>query len=117
MFIKINDSGKIDSVKTSIAKSNIEIQKNYLLKFSDDYKIIYPYGFLYPWCDFLSIAGGSEKPNSKINGVFVLKKDKNEVDFFIHAFESRTSREKSVNNTNGGTYYDFTNPCPTSCPY
>ncbi len=121
VFIKINDSGSIDSIKTTIAKPNIEAQKDYLLKLSDNYKIIfYPHGYLFPWCEFLSIAGGSGNPNSKINGVFVINKDKSdkiEVDFFIHAFESKTSRRKSANDDDGGTYYDFTNPCPTSCPY
>lgn len=119
VFIRINDSGSIDSVKTSIAKSNIEAQKNYLSKLSDNDEIIfYPYGFLFPWCDFLSIAARSENPNSKLNGVFVIKKDKNEVDFFIHAFESAASGGKMANDDgDGGAYYDFTNPCPTSCPY
>ncbi len=134
VYFKLPERGEIDTIPTEVAQANTKAMENYIDKYLNSEKVFYPHGFQFPWSDMvgLSCSLQGEDPNNSLHGILVLKdreddkdkdkqKNKNkkgkEVDYYLHAFyNSKVAKSRKGRPGDGGDYFDFTSPCPNSCP-
>lgn len=123
VYYNLGDSKKIDTIPLAIAKKNTGEMEHYikaLPKVKGGDTLIYPHGFQFPWKDLEGLACSLRGlvPNNSLNGVLVIT-DKKQVDYYLHSFQQRRfikRSNKSGDDDGGGEYFNFTSPCPTSCP-
>lgn len=136
VYFNLSKAGKIIPIPTKIAKVNIDSMKSYIdTVFNTNQSVVklYPYGFQFPWGDLEGLACSlrGELPNNSLNGVLVIREKKvgdhlqkgigdhlqKEVDYYLHSFSQRrfAKLNKKKGRNDDGEYFDFVNPCPTSC--
>lgn len=122
VYYNLGDSKKIDTIPLAIAKKNTWEMERYikaLPKVKGGDTLIYPHGFQFPWNDLEGLACSLQGlvPNNTLNGVLVI--NNKQVDYYLHSFQQRRfikRSKKSGDDDGGGEYFNFTSPCPTSCP-
>lgn len=126
VYLKLPERGSIDSIPHTAAEANIEQMKKYLRQLTKGQRLFYPYGFQFPWDDLVGLSCSLQgtDPNNSLHGVLVIKDGEvkgraiKEVDYYLHSFYKRrfTRLNKSMpGDDDDDEYFDFTNPCPTSC--
>lgn len=126
VYFKLPEHGPIDTILQQEAKDNVDSMRVYLFKLSIGKKLFYPHGFQFPWNDMTGLACSlqGEGPNNSLHGVLVIKdvenkrgKIEHEVDYYLHAFyKSKAAKSRKARPGDDGDYFDFTSPCPNSCP-
>lgn len=132
VYYDLGDSKKIDTIPPATAEKNILEMKGYikdLPKVKDGDTLFYPRGFQFPWKDLEGLACSLRGivPNNTLNGVLVIRDKvvnvngkeqvRKEVDYYLHSFYARRFTKLSKKKPgDDGEYFDFVNPCPTSCP-
>jgi len=123
VYYDLGDSKKIDTIPLATAEKNILEMERYikaLPKVKGGDTLIYPHGFQFPWKDLEGLACSLQGlvPNNTLNGVLVIT-NKKQVDYYLHSFQQRRfvkRSNKQGDDDGGGEYFNFTSPCPTSCP-
>lgn len=116
VYFNLNTSGKVIALDPVLANQNIDAMKSYIDQLQKGKpKPFYPYGFQFPWDDLVGIACSVKgvRPNNTIYGILVVNK-KDTVDYYVHSFYQQKQKRRDLDEGDG-EYYDFTNPCPTSC--
>lgn len=118
VYYSLRTSGKIVSINPSEAQKNMLAMQQYINALPKG-KLFYPYGFQLPWNDLVGLTCSLQgnHPNNTLNGVLVIN-DENAVDYYLHSFYKRrfVRSNKMPDDDDDDDYFDFTSPCPTSCP-
>lgn len=123
IYYNLGDAKKIDTIPRASAENNTRKMENYikaLPKVKGGDTLVYPHGFQFPWKDLEGLACSLRGllPNNSLNGVLVIT-DNKQVDYYLHSFQKRRFIKRSKkhgDDDGGGEYFNFTSPCPTSCP-